>query len=504
MSSSGFSPAPPLVFNGEGYHIWVVKMKTYLQAFNLWEVVNSDVEPAPFRANLTVAQIKQHSDERTKRHKATSCIQNNVSDVIFTSIMACESPKQAWDKLKEKFQGTERTRQQQLLNLRRDFENLKMKEEETVKYEAKISSLEDSRDLTSISLTMLINALYAQEQRRANKLQKHQKGAFQAKNRPASNSSTYKGKKTWSNEPKVDGAGRYPSCPHCKRLSHPGEVCWFKPDVQCKFCKNVGYVEKFYRNKGKQRQNQPQQPRAEAQVAEEESDQEERVFAVSCSSTKRKATKGWLIDSSCTNHMLQISFVVDMPQRQSPRGTHQVRPSSSDLDPLHHRPITDCNSPKLGNRRSPRGAPQSDQLNQKKLGTLEIAKKETQQELENKTKKPKARETVEVNEKVSPKKTRDSKKSDCSIRDEVSEDFVTDQTEADQNGPEMGIDDEQVRGTRPLAEIYERTQEESLKAKFEVSLKMNELMEAGAGASADVKYETPGIRTFIFPSFCWM
>lgn len=137
----------------------------------------------------------------------------------------------------------------------------------------------------------------------------------------------------------------------------------------------------------------------------------------------------------------------DMPQRQSPRGMHQVRPSSSDSDPLHHRPITDRSSPKLGDRRSPRGAPQSDPLNQKKLGTriadlesqlgqaqeelknlkdqlasAEAAKKEAQQELENKTKKPKAREPVEVNEKVSPKKTRDSKKLDCSIGDEVPED----------------------------------------------------------------------------------
>ncbi|KAL1086372.1 hypothetical protein V6Z11_D08G112200 [Gossypium hirsutum] len=39
--------------------------------------------------------------------------------------------KQTNPNLRE-FQGTERTRQQQLLNLRRDFENLKMKEEETL------------------------------------------------------------------------------------------------------------------------------------------------------------------------------------------------------------------------------------------------------------------------------------------------------------------------------------------------------------------------------------
>ncbi|KAK5810877.1 hypothetical protein PVK06_026194 [Gossypium arboreum] len=133
MASSGFSLAAPPVFSGEGYHIWVVKMRIYLQAFDLWEVVNSDIEPAPLRANPTVAQIRQHANERTKSYKVMSCIQNCVSDVIFTRIMACETPKQAWDKLKEEFQGTERTRQQQLLNLRRDFENLKMKEEETVK-----------------------------------------------------------------------------------------------------------------------------------------------------------------------------------------------------------------------------------------------------------------------------------------------------------------------------------------------------------------------------------
>ncbi|KAK5833872.1 hypothetical protein PVK06_017738 [Gossypium arboreum] len=53
--------------------------------------------------------------------------------------MACESPKQAFDRLNEEFQGTKRIRQQQLLNLRRDFEILKMKEEETVKqYSARI------------------------------------------------------------------------------------------------------------------------------------------------------------------------------------------------------------------------------------------------------------------------------------------------------------------------------------------------------------------------------
>ncbi|XP_052489892.1 uncharacterized protein LOC128042551 [Gossypium raimondii] len=133
MSSTSFTHPPPPVFNGEHYHIWVVKMKTYLQAYDLWEVVNADVEPPPLRANLTIAQIKQHSDNRAKKFKVMSCLQNGVSNVIFTRIIACETPKQVWDKLKEEFHGIGKTRHQQIINLWRDFENLKMKEFDIVK-----------------------------------------------------------------------------------------------------------------------------------------------------------------------------------------------------------------------------------------------------------------------------------------------------------------------------------------------------------------------------------
>ncbi|KAG8479817.1 hypothetical protein CXB51_029556 [Gossypium anomalum] len=114
--------------------------------------------------------------------------------------------------------GSDKTRQQQVINLRRDFENLKMKESESIKqnsdriiatvnsirllgedfsdsrvvekvittlsdrFESKISSLEDSRDLTTISLSELVNSLYALEQRRANRQEDHPEGAFQTYN----------------------------------------------------------------------------------------------------------------------------------------------------------------------------------------------------------------------------------------------------------------------------------------------------------------------------------
>ncbi|XP_016740203.1 uncharacterized protein [Gossypium hirsutum] len=254
-----FTPPPQPVLTGENYHIWVVKMRTYLQAHDLWNVVENDTEPPPLRANPTIAQIRQHSEESTKKHKALACLQNGVSEVIFTKIMACNSPKQAREKLKEEFMGSDKTRQQQLINLRRDFENLKMKESETIrqysdrimatvnsikllgedfsesrvvekvvttlpeKFESKISSLEDSRDLSAISLSELINFLYTLEQRRANRQEEHLEGAFQGKEKEGS-SSSQKRKKHWLDKrekPRRDGGKkRFTLCIHCKRSTY--------------------------------------------------------------------------------------------------------------------------------------------------------------------------------------------------------------------------------------------------------------------------------------------
>ncbi|EOY10183.1 Uncharacterized protein TCM_025551 [Theobroma cacao] len=47
--------------------------------------------------------------------------------------MACSTAKEAWDRLRDEFQGSDRTRQLQILNLMREFEILRMKESNSVK-----------------------------------------------------------------------------------------------------------------------------------------------------------------------------------------------------------------------------------------------------------------------------------------------------------------------------------------------------------------------------------
>ncbi|KAL3736066.1 hypothetical protein ACJRO7_025074 [Eucalyptus globulus] len=125
--------------------------------------------------------------------------------------------------------------------------------------------------------------------------------------------------------------------------------------------------------------------------------------------------------------------VSEVPQRQSPRGSLQLRTSSSDSDNSHHRPIPD-RSPKVGDRRSPRGA-QSDSVNQKKLGTriahlesqlgqaqeelknlkeqlvsAEAAKKVAQEKLDKKTKTKFVPDSVDVPEKHHAKEVQESNK----------------------------------------------------------------------------------------------
>ncbi|GAV60880.1 hypothetical protein CFOL_v3_04408 [Cephalotus follicularis] len=154
----------------------------------------------------------------------------------------------------------------------------------------------------------------------------------------------------------------------------------------------------------------------------------------------------------------------EMPQRQSPRGPHPLRTSSSDSDPLHNRPI--ARSPKVGERRSLRGGPQSDSLNQKKLGTriaglesqleqaqtelkilkeqlasAEAAKKEAQEKLENKTEKQTVPDPTEFHGKHPPTEIQDSNESDFHGKHPPTE--IQDSYKSDSNSRDEVPDDSQ-------------------------------------------------------------
>jgi hypothetical protein len=140
----------------------------------------------------------------------------------------------------------------QVLNLIREFEMQRMKESETIKdysdrlldivnkvrllgtdfsdsrivqkilvtvpekFEATISSLENSKDVSRITLAELLNALQAQEQRRLMRQEGSVEGAFQA----TSQNNMYK-KEKQSNSNNSSNNTTFPPCPYCKKSNHP-------------------------------------------------------------------------------------------------------------------------------------------------------------------------------------------------------------------------------------------------------------------------------------------
>ncbi|XP_015166688.1 uncharacterized protein [Solanum tuberosum] len=226
--------------------------------------------------------------------------------------MTLKSAKQIWDFHKKEYYGDERIRGIKVLNLVREFEIQKIKESETIKeysdkliseankvkllgaelsdtrivqkivvnlpekFEATIASLENTKDLSNITLVELLNSLQDQEQRRMVRNEATVEGALQASNS--------------SNDNK---GGKYPPCQHCGKRNHPHFKCWKKPDMRCRKCHKLGHDEITCNEKGPQQLNG-------AQIADEQ--EEDQLFMATCFAS-RSSSKSWLIDSGCTNHM---------------------------------------------------------------------------------------------------------------------------------------------------------------------------------------------------------
>ncbi|XP_031258085.1 uncharacterized protein LOC116116133 [Pistacia vera] len=291
------------------------------ESFPLWQYVEENRQPPPLGQNPTLNQMRLHRKETAKALRALSHIHAAVTDLVFTRIMAYKNPKEAWDKLREEYMGSTTIRNMQVLNLRREFEMQRMQEDEKVKdyvdrlmsvinkirligveltdrrvmekvsvsllerFESKISSLEDSKDMTQITLTELVHALQAQEQIRLLRQEDTSEGALVAsyKGKPAQGQTKKyvgdrKGKEKSSNQwEKPGGVKEFPACTHCKRKGHPKRRCWFKPGIQCKSCKQFRHIDSVCKNKGSQ-------PTQQAKVGEDQQQcqEAEQPFMATC------------------------------------------------------------------------------------------------------------------------------------------------------------------------------------------------------------------------------
>jgi len=109
-SETIISHGSPLIFNGENYETWAIRMTVHLEALDLWEAVEENYVVPDLPANLTVAQLKIHKEKKTRKSKAKACLYAAVSNTILTRIRNFEFAKGIWDYLKKEYQGNERTK----------------------------------------------------------------------------------------------------------------------------------------------------------------------------------------------------------------------------------------------------------------------------------------------------------------------------------------------------------------------------------------------------------
>ena len=156
-------------------------------------------------------------ENKQKDSRALFALQQAVDDTIFPRIIGATSAKQAWNTIQEEFQGSDEVRNVKLNSLRREFELIRMKESETIKdyysrikeivsqmraygetildkkivekilisipqkYDAITTTIEQTKDLTTLPVTQLMGSLEAYEQRLKRHEEDSVENAFQSK-----------------------------------------------------------------------------------------------------------------------------------------------------------------------------------------------------------------------------------------------------------------------------------------------------------------------------------
>ncbi|XP_074356486.1 uncharacterized protein LOC141696211 [Apium graveolens] len=186
------------------YGNWSIQMKVLLGSYDNWDIVESGfIKPADAAAEVALPNAEKTAlkESRKKDKKALYTIFQGVDESTFEKILDAKTEKEAWEILQKIFQGVKKVKKVRLQVLRGEFENIKMKASENIgkyatrlktvtnemkrngeslddvrvmekllrsltrKFDYVVTSIEESEDLSTISIDELVGSLQAHEQR---------------------------------------------------------------------------------------------------------------------------------------------------------------------------------------------------------------------------------------------------------------------------------------------------------------------------------------------------
>jgi hypothetical protein len=192
------------IFNGKIYDYWSIRMKTLFCFQDVWDLVeNGFPEQADKQAYHALSQAEKDllKENKKKDSKALFFIQQAMEESIFPKVVAATRSKQAWESLQIAYQGRSKVKTTKLQILRRDFENLQMKVTDSIdsffthamaiinllrsygetvgdqkvvekilrslptKFDPVVIAIEESEDLTQLSVDELMGSVLSHEQR---------------------------------------------------------------------------------------------------------------------------------------------------------------------------------------------------------------------------------------------------------------------------------------------------------------------------------------------------
>eukprot|EP00253_Pinus_taeda_P025630 PITA_25630 len=375
-------------FNGKNYDYWTITMTTLFASQDLWEIVEDGFEePADenefhrltqaekdlLKRNrkkdsvITVDEAKPQpkvglkqllevflvyslpgSDFEITDSKARVLLYLAVDQSVFPRLAVAKTSNEAWKTLKTAYQGMEKVKRAKLQLLRRDFENLCMKESDNIdsffthvigfvtqmrthgevleerrivekilrvllsKFDAIVTTIEETKDLSNFSVDELHASLITHEQRLSRNENSSLEKAFKTQmsfgrgrgqgrgNKRGRGRSQNRGGR--NNAANAQGRGNNPNqnqgqgSSQQREQHHAQGQRYEKSNVQCYYYKKYGHYANECRKKQYDMSNS-----SSANVTRENISENNVLLA--CNMAETNSEDIWFLDSGCSNHM---------------------------------------------------------------------------------------------------------------------------------------------------------------------------------------------------------